>query len=78
MDSFSISPYKANSLTFYNNQLYIGTDGNIVLVMADKTVLFSSQVCFNDWVGWLHIDQYGYLEDACVNDFKQVIFIQME
>ena len=74
--SFSTSSCRPNSITGYNNQLYIGTNKGTVLVVQNEVVLNEFNGCgrYNVTLTSILFDEYGYFATSCNNNKFYLLF----
>ena len=65
--SFSILTYNPWSITGYNNQLYIGTNTGLILVIQNENILNQFNGCGGNSVllNSILFDDYGYMATSC-------------
>ena len=61
----SVSSYNPISFSEYNNELYVGTIQSIVLVIVNKNIIRSFNVCSSSEVTSMVFDKCGFLSISC-------------
>jgi hypothetical protein len=67
-NNVSVSPHNPRSLAEYNNELYVGTMVNLVLVVVNKAIIRSFTACSSTRVGSMIFDEFGLMAIACRDD----------
>jgi hypothetical protein len=73
-NNVSVSPHNPRSLAEYNNELYVGTMVNLVLVVINKTIIRSFTACSSTRVSSMIFDEFGLMAIACRDDYLVKLF----
>jgi hypothetical protein len=66
--NISVSPNVPRSFSAYNNELYVGTDQNLVLVIVNKIVIRNFMGCSSGPLYSLVADNHGFIAIACYSN----------
>jgi hypothetical protein len=82
LDSILISPSLYSnpySIQGYNNSIYVGTYGGLILVIINKTVVKTFNGCFNSCslniITSILFDQYGYMITTTDSSFNNNVYL---
>jgi hypothetical protein len=64
-DNISVSPHNPRSFAEYNNELYVGTNVNLVLVLVNKSIIRSFTACSSAVISSMIFDKFGLMVIAC-------------
>jgi hypothetical protein len=64
-NSVSVSPHNPRSLAEYNNELYVGTLADFVLVVVNKAIIRSFIACSASRISSMVFDEFGLMAIAC-------------
>ena len=64
--SITIPQYKLSTISGYNNAIYVGTFNGTVIILVNKTVAYSFDVCNNNTkITSIVFDQFGFMAISC-------------
>jgi hypothetical protein len=73
-NNVSVSPHNPRSLAEYNNELYVGTLADLVLVVVNKAVIRSFIACSGTRISSMVFDEYGLMAIACRDNLLLKLF----
>ncbi len=64
-NNVSVSPHNPRSLAEYDNELYVGTLADFVLVVVNKAIIRSFTACSGSRLSSMVFDEFGLMAIAC-------------
>ncbi len=61
----SVSPYKPYSFGGYNDELYVGTINDIVVVLVNKVITRSFTGCYGSSLNYIYTNNFGLITISC-------------
>jgi hypothetical protein len=61
----SVSPYYPYSFSEYNNELYIGTTSNMVIVVDNKVIIRNFSACSGSTLNFIYSNNFGLMAINC-------------
>ncbi len=72
--TINVSPHNPVSLAENNNELYVGTVKQLVLVVVTKAIIRSFTACSSDYLSSMFLDNFGLMAIACRDDKMVKLF----
>jgi hypothetical protein len=72
--TISVSSHNPVSFAENNNELYVGTVKQFVLVVVNKAIIRSFTACSSDFISSMVFDKFGLMAIACRNDKMVKLF----